>query len=178
MVLDHNQIQEALKEEENRKYFDDKDVRVMMEKRFLEMEQLIDELYDLCCLEAKKHCDGFHNAKSDFRRLGQDFGFISAFVRQHKGSNEFTFKRRYLGEKKEGETRGPVYRHPIKKIGGKYTRSALSPWSSHQDELNLALMTEEHFQRLREMGSFLKAQKRAFKRVESRKMIPKTEQPK
>lgn len=168
--MNYEDIAHYTESKENRTNIDAETARQWIEESFVRIEEELRKIHLLTFLEAQLHCDNYHKVKDQFLRMSLDYGFISPFVRQHLGTNDLTFKRRYLKERGTGE--GHNY-YPIQKVRGNFNRQAFKRYSSHDEELDLAVMTEEHFKRLRKQSGEMKAILRQIKRQETRK-LPRT----
>lgn len=167
--LELDTILDYIADQDSRSHIDARFVRNEQEECFVAMEQLCEKLHHLFFLEAQLHSEEFHRAKGNFRRDGQDYGFLSSFVRQHKGSNELLFRRMQIQPRQEGQQKTEFIRYPIPRTTrrGSYSKGAFQKYSSHKDELTLTLLTEEHFDRLRQMGSVIKS---VLRQLKSKKM--------
>lgn len=107
-------------------------------------------------LEGKIHCDSYHEGKRSFKDLGESYGYINSFVRQDGGSNAFRFAyRRPTGA-------GYVIRENIRPTQKGYTESCFKR-AAHDYEKELALMTEEHYARLRQSSRIVRSAIRKLK---------------
>lgn len=111
---------------------------------------LLELAYLQTYLEGKLHCDNFHEGKRSFKDLGESYGYMNSFVRQDGGTNCFRFAyRRPTGN-------GYVIRENIRMGKNGYTPNAFKR-AGHDYELELCLMTEEHYSRLRDGGKLIRA---------------------
>ena len=172
-ILDLGAVLDYISDIDNRSHINARMVRDWQEDSFVEMEQLCEKLHHLFFLEAQLHCEEFHKAKKNFSRDGLTYGLISAYVRQHKGSNEYVFRRIYLKGRVDGQTESDFDRYPIPRGSrrGAYSKAAFKKYSSHDDELTLTLLTEAHFDRLRQMGTFFKS---VLRHLRGKKMVSRT----
>lgn len=166
--MDYEDIAHYTESLENRANIDPENARQWIEECYAAIEEELTKIHLLSFLEAQLHCDNYHKVKEQFLKMGLDYGFISPNVRQHLGTNDLTFKRRYLKEK--GSPGDRHYYYPIQKVRGNFNRQAFKKYSSHDEELDLAMMTEGHFKRLRKQSNEMKAVMRQIKRQETRKL--------
>ena len=167
--MNYTEIEHYTEHEQNRKHIDDEIVRQWAEEAYIEAEEALRKIDLLCLLEGQVHADNYHRAKNQFRQMGLHYGFISPHVRKHKGSNDFIFSERKLKEEKgTGFGFGNIPRSR-----GSYTQQIFKKYSSHDDELELAVLTERHFKRLRKVGYEIKDILRQLKRQLTRKMTRK-----
>lgn len=124
-----------------------------------EAEKLLQLAYQLSYLEAKLHCDAYHEGKRGFSDLGVSYGYITTFVRKESGTNTMRFAyRRPNGT-------GAVIRENIRMPINGYTRRSFKR-AAHEFELELALMTEESYSRLRRQGKVIKSKLRTLRSLE------------
>jgi len=117
------------------------------------MDHLMEGLqlsYALLYLHAKLHCDQFHEGKNSFGDLGESYGYTGNTVRMENGSLSCRFyERRPLPS-------GRLLRRSIPMKNGRYTRGCFKRSAAHDYEMELALMTEEHYELLRKTGKNIK----------------------
>ncbi|MBU2708639.1 hypothetical protein KCM76_21785 [Zooshikella marina] len=107
-------------------------------------------------LEGKMHCDSYHEGKRSFKDLGESYGYINSFVRQDGGSNTFRFAyRRPAGA-------GHVIKENIRPTQKGYTENCFKR-AADDYEKELALMTEEHYARLRQSSRIVRSAIRKLK---------------
>ncbi len=164
--MDYREIEHYTEHEKNREHIDDETIRQWAEGAYIEAEEALRKIDLLCLLEGQVHADNYHRAKNQFRQMGLHYGFISPHVRKHKGSNDYSFSVRKL--KKEKGT-GYDFSN-IPRSRGSYAKQTFKKHSSHEDELELAVITEGHFKRLRKAGREMKDILRQLKRQPTRKM--------
>ncbi len=167
--MNYEEIEHYTISKDNRVNIDPEDSRAWAEECYRVIEEELRKLHLLSLLEGQLHSDNYHKVKSQFRQMGLHYGFISPYARLHKGSLDLTFTRRYLKDKDRGEGDDHHY-YPIHKVRGGFNRPAFKKYASHEDELDLALMTEGHFRRLRKQASEMKSIMRQIKRQETRKL--------
>ena len=104
--------------------------------------------YALLYLQAKTHCDDFHEGKNSFSDLGERYGYINSWVRMDKGTIDARFGyRRPLPS-------GTLERKTLNRGSG-YTRASFKR-AAHEYEVELCLMTEEHYSLLISTGKQIK----------------------
>lgn len=124
-----------------------------------EAEKLLQLAYQLSYLEAKLHCDAYHEGKRGFSSLGESYGYLTTFVRQESGTNSMRFAyRRPNGT-------GAIIRENIRMPTNGYTSRSFKR-AAHSFELDLALMTEESYARLRRQGKVIKSKLRTLRALE------------
>lgn len=170
-MLEHDDILEIMIDRSARASYSPLAVRRMQAERWKTIEQALDELYDLACFEAYTHHDGYFEEKQQFIRHGMTYGYISSYVRQNQGNNEFVFYKRTISDGKDGQPKN-IHRKTIDRVNKTYTARSFKPHAGHEAELKLALTVEEHFVRLREEGRIYRRMKRELSRLKSRKMTP------
>ncbi len=118
--------------------------------------KLLQLLYAQIYLEGKLRCDDYHEGKNSFDDLGETYGYINAYVRQEGGTNTFRFcYRRPLPS-------GTIFRENLRMNKCGYTRRSFRR-AAHEYEVELAMMTEEHFCRLRNYGKTIKKALRSLR---------------
>lgn len=121
--------------------------------------ELLELSYALIYLEGKFRCDSYHEGKNSFCDLGETYGYINNFVRQEGGTNTFRFQyRRPLSG-------GKIIRQNLRMPLGGYTRHSFRR-AGHEYEEELAVMIEEHYQRLRRCGKIIKKSLRSLRTTE------------
>jgi len=118
--------------------------------------------YTLLLLEGKIHCDEFHRGKNSFSDLGERYGYINSFVRVDSGTNTFRFAYR------RPTSSGKLFRKSIPMKNKGYTRESFRP-AAHEYEIELCLMTEEHYSLLRDTGKTIKEAMRKLRKKEMQK---------
>lgn len=91
--------------------------------------------YDLAYLEAKRHCDEFHEGKGRAKALGKTYEYINSFVRRDGGTNVMRFQ--YRRPSKDGF----VIRDKIR-MGTKGYSSTAFRRAAHDYEEELARWTQ------------------------------------
>ncbi|RLT87700.1 MULTISPECIES: conjugative transfer protein MobI(A/C) [unclassified Ketobacter] len=117
---------------------------------------LLESVHSLAYLEGKIHCDNYHEGKRSFKDLGESYGYLNTFVRQEQGSNTFRFGyRRPTGQ-------GSIIRENIRPAKEGYTENNFKR-AAHDYEKELAMMTEEHYRRLRKGSRIVRKAMRLLK---------------
>jgi len=141
-----------------------KEIRQATQQVLLNIEAQLNFAYELTYLEIKRYCDDFHDGKRSLGDLGEAYGVLSSYVEKPGGSisARFQLRRPKLGggfskknlnkDSKEGYAERTLRRHA----------------QSHEGEL--AVMTEEHYVRLREQGKKIKETRRKLRTI---KLFPK-----
>ncbi|NND77634.1 MAG: hypothetical protein HKN39_05575 [Flavobacteriales bacterium] len=146
-------------EADDRSHLDATAVRKLTQHVLNDVERLLERAYNLTYLEAKLHCDAYHEGKNSFSDLGESYGYINSFVRRDGGTNCMRFAyRRPTGN-------GHLIRENIRMPSQGYTAASFKR-SAHDYEKELAVMTEEHYSRLRNQGKTLKSVARKIRNVE------------
>lgn len=149
----------AESETRDRAHLDPTAVRKHTQAVLSEVENLLEKAYNLTYLEAKLHCDAYHEGKNSFSDLGESYGYINSFVRRDGGTNCMRFAyRRPTGN-------GHLIRENIRMSSQGYTEASFKR-AAHEYEKELAVMTEEHYSRLREQGKTLKSVARKIRNIE------------
>ncbi len=144
---------------DGRRHLTPEGVRQETEAVLNDIEALFDRAYNLTYLEAKLHCDAYHEGKHDFARMGQTYGYITAFVRRENGTNTMRF-----GYRRPTST-GTVFRKSIRKTARKgYLPDALRQ-AAHEYERSLIQLTEEQFERLRKQGKAVRGMWRTLRSI-------------
>lgn len=121
--------------------------------------KLLEHAYNLTYLEAKLHCDAFHEGKKGFADLKLTYGYITSWVRRESGTNAFRFAyRRPTGK-------GYIIKEGIRMPAKGYTRLSFRQ-AAHPQELELALMTEESYARLRRQSKAIKSKLRTIRALD------------
>lgn len=143
----------------DRSHLDATAVRKHTQTVLNEIAHLLEKAYNLTYLEAKLHCDAYHEGKNSFSDLGETYGYINSFVRRDGGTNCMRFAyRRPTGT-------GHLIRENIRMSAKGYTGSSFKR-AAHEYEKELAVMTEEHYSRLRTQGKTLKSVARKIRSIE------------
>ncbi|MCW4286165.1 MAG: conjugative transfer protein MobI(A/C) [Candidatus Thiodiazotropha endolucinida] len=143
----------------DRAHLDATAVRKHTQSVLSEIESLLERAYNLTYLEAKLHCDAYHEGKNSFSDLGESYGYINSFVRRDGGTNCMRFAyRRPTGS-------GHLIRENIRMSSQGYTEASFKR-AAHEYEKELAVMTEEHYSRLRNQGKTLKSVARKIRSIE------------
>jgi len=121
-------------------------------KALSQIYELCDYVHDLAFLEGKIVQDDFFAEKEAFNDEGQNYGYLHPEVTQCHGTNYFRYfkkvplkiptNKKTNFNKDALPTSGP---HGLKG----YSLDKLKKASSHQDELDLAINTEDEFKRFR-----------------------------
>ena len=82
-------------EADDRSHLDATAVRKLTQHVLNDVERLLERAYNLSYLEAKLHCDAYHEGKNSFSDLGESYGYINSFVRRDGGTNcmRFAYRR-------------------------------------------------------------------------------------
>ena len=142
-----------------RGHIDASAVRKQTQTLLCHIETLLNKAYDLTYLEAKLHCDSYHEGKNSFSDLGESYGYINSFVRRDGGTNCMRF-----GYRRPTAT-GMVFREHIRMSSKGYTKASFKR-AAHDYEKELALDTEEQYSRLRAQSKTLKAIARKLRGIE------------
>ena len=110
--------------------------------------KLLEHAYDLVLLEAQLHCSNYHEEKNQFSK-GVSYGYLSTYVRRDSGTNSMRFCKRVPLEKY-------VSRTNIKMTANGYSYSRLKRNAAHDEELSLAVRTEDEYEKLRSIGKKIK----------------------
>ena len=146
-------------EKKDRAHLDAISVRKHTQEVLSEIDHLLEKAYNLTYLEATLHCDGFHEGKNSFSDIGESYGYINSFVRRDGGTNCMRFAyRRPTGS-------GNLIRQNIRMGIQGYTKASFKR-AGHEYEKELALMTEEHYSRLRNQGKTLKSVARKIRSID------------
>jgi len=132
-------------EPSERDHLDPNEVRDQAIQAILQAKELLELVYDLTYLEAKLHCDTYHDGKKSFSDLGETYGYINSYVRRENGSNTLRFQYR------RPTVTGSLIRENIRMPANGYTEASFKR-SAHEFETELAVMTEESYSRLRRRG--------------------------
>jgi len=143
----------------NRSHLDSVDIRKHTQKILSEIETLLETAYNLTYLEGVLHCDQYHEGKNSFTDMGETYGYINSFVRRDGGTNclRFAYRRPTSG--------GSLIRENIRMSSQGYTPASFKR-AAHTYEKELALMTEEHYSRLRDQGKTIKTLARKTRSIE------------
>lgn len=159
IISDEEVMTMAEGEATDRAHLDAAAVRKRTQSVLSEIESLLERAYNLTYLEAKLHCDAYHEGKNSFSDLGESYGYINSFVRRDGGTNCMRFAyRRPTGS-------GYLVRENIRMSSHGYTEASFKR-AAHEYEKELAMMTEEHYSRLRNQGKTLKSVARKIRSIE------------
>jgi len=133
-------------------------VRKQNQNILKKIEELLALSYNLTYLEGVLYCDDFHEGKNSFDDLGETYGYINSFVRRDSGTNcfRFSYRRPLAG--------GKLIRQNIPMKAKGYTLASFKR-AAHDYEKELALMTEEHYSRLRAQGKTTKEMARKLRAI-------------
>lgn len=143
---------------EDRYDIDDSDIRLETIRVMKEIEDLSKLAYSLTFLEAKLHCDEYHETKSSFKEMGEKYGYINSYVRQESGSNTMRFQMKTPLNSKTNL----IDRQNIRMPANGYTATSFKN-ASHELEFNLCIETEKNYQRLRQQGKVFKQLSRSLR---------------
>ncbi len=125
------------------------EVRRITEELMLKIDELLELAHDKTYLEIKIHCDNFFDGKRSLREFGEDCSNLGSYVER---SGDSIRSRFHLRTPTKYKTKWkPI--NPARKTG--YSPSQLRKFAGRL-EGELAVMTEEHYARLRVQASKLK----------------------
>lgn len=149
--------------EEDRESVTITQVRDELAKTVGQIEVLLEEAYEQVLLMGVLVGDEFHERKRRFKNVGQEYGYLMTYVRQVRGSNQFTFSFRRPSRS------GAVFIRHIRMTSNKgYTKRTFRAEASHKDELNLCVETEAQFADLRVKGKIIKECVRKLRQVKGK----------
>lgn len=134
---------------EERKGLDPDEVRRLTKEVLIKIDELLEMAHEKTYLEMKIHCDNFHKGKHSLRDFGEDCSNLSSYVER---SGDSIRSRFYLRVPTKYKTQWkPI--NPARQTG--YNPSQLRKVAGRL-EGELAVMTEEHYARLRVQAAKLK----------------------
>ncbi|MEE2732958.1 MAG: conjugative transfer protein MobI(A/C) [Pseudomonadota bacterium] len=145
---------------EERKGIDSKLVLKATQGILRRLDELLKRAYLLTYLEAKRYCDAYLEGKSSLGDFGESYGYLHSRVELNKGTIDAYFQERRPNEY------GKMMNSRIKKGAKGYAERALIRYASGEYEAELAIMTEEHYQRLRKQAETIKVMQRKIRSIE------------
>lgn len=147
-----NTIDLATGSHEDRQHINQNDIYEQCKELHKEVIEKLELLYDLTLLDGALESDEFLQAKLEFKKVGENYGYIHSYVSRNEKSNIFRFQYRrpsFSGKMiYEGLT--------ISKTKGGYTPSAFKK-AGHELEKDLCLMTEKYFLVLRKQSKQIRS---------------------
>lgn len=137
--------------EEDRRTVTLAQVRDDLSKTVSELEAQFEVAYEQVYLMAALVGDEFHESKRRFKNVHLPYGYLTTYVRQVKGCNQFTFA--YRRPSSEGTA---FMRHIRPTSANGYTLRNFKSDASHRDELLLCMETEAQFADLRKKSKIIK----------------------
>ena len=152
-----------------RAHLDPTSIRTQMEAALERAHESLVLAYDLAYLEAKRHCDQFHEGKGRASDHGHTYGYINSFVRRDGGTNVMRFQyRRPTGS-------GFIERENIRMNANGYSGNAFKR-AAHDYERELAMDAEKDYARLRDQGKEIKGMIRKLRKMLSTRLSIEQEQ--
>lgn len=146
---------------ESRSGLDPAVVRKATQIALLELERLLMSAYDTGYLEAKLHCDSYHEGKNSMSDLGESYGYLNSYVSMNKRTIDARF------QVKRPNSHGFMERKNIRHgADGGYSEIQLKKHAAHEYEAELAIMVEEHYARIRKQCKVIKAALRSLRKIE------------
>ena len=124
------------------------------------LDENLKRAYLLTYLEAKRYCDAYLEGKSSLGDLGESYGYLHSRVEINKGTIDAYFQERRPNEY------GRMMNSRIKKGANGYTERTLRKYASGEYEAELAIMTEEQYQRIRKQAEYIKIMQRKVRSIE------------
>ncbi|MBA55353.1 MAG: hypothetical protein CMK89_12935 [Pseudomonadales bacterium] len=123
------------------------------------IDEQLKRAYMLSYLEAKCYCDEYLEGKNSLGDLGESYGYLHSRVELNKGTIDAYFQERRPSD--YGKMKGSR----IKKGAEGYTEKTLRKYASGEYEAEMAIMTEEHYQRIRKQAETIKLLQRKIRSI-------------
>lgn len=128
---------------------------------YLGIRENLEVLFDLTLLHGALIADDFHKTKRCFSKVGENYGYMHAFIERANKSNAFRFQYR------RPTPSGELIRKNLSmnKSKGGYTRAAFK-YAGHDLEQDLCVMTEKDFLVLRTQSKAIRTVLRKLKTLQ------------
>lgn len=145
---------------DQRKGIEPRQILVISQKELKRIDELLARAYALSYLEAKLHCDAYLEGKGSLKDMGETYGYLHSRVEMNNGSIDAYF------QEIRPNNFGSMNRERVRKGKDGYSEIKLKRYAAHDTEAEMALMTEEHYERIRRQASAIKEMRKRIRSLE------------